>query len=353
MLSLEGRRWGKFRIGELFEIVQGKCSNASELKRDNPTVPYLGATRRNNAVLDFVDADEKLMQKGNCIAFIKDGEGSMGYSVYKAEDFIATTNIALGYAPFLNRYTGIFITVAADKVRGRYSYNYKRNEERLKNEMIQLPVDEAGNPDWSFMEAFMREREQAMLREYVAEVRGRIEDREALTLEGVRWECFILGEVFDIKQTANGIDKINLVQGEGLYPYITRSSMNNGVNMLVPLQEGYRLNDGNCIAVGLDTQTAFYQPTEFYTGQNIQILRHERMNEYSGKFLLSPLKKTLSIYSWGGNGATLTRLRRSKIFLPVNGEGQPDWAFMEDYMQGQEQAMLRKYLAYLESRLEQ
>ena len=251
------------------------------------------------------------------------------------------------------RYILQFIAQCLKIHKGKYSYAYTINSTRLKEQVIQLPIDGRGNPDYAFMEDFMREREQAMLREYVAEVRGRIEDREALTLEGVRWECFILGEVFDIKQTANGIDKINLVQGEGLYPYITRSSMNNGVNMLVPLQEGYRLNDGNCIAVGLDTQTAFYQPTEFYTGQNIQILRHERMNEYSGKFLLSPLKKTLSIYSWGGNGATLTRLRRSKIFLPVNGEGQPDWAFMEDFMRAQEQAMLRKYLAYLESRLEQ
>ena len=67
----------------------------------------------------------------------------MGYAVYKQENFIATTNIALGYAPFLDRYIGSFIATAADMVRGKYSFNYKRNEERLKKEMIQLPIDDS------------------------------------------------------------------------------------------------------------------------------------------------------------------------------------------------------------------
>lgn len=42
-------------------------------------------------------ANKNLVQKGNCIAFIRNGEGSMGYSVYKVEDFIATSDMTLGY----------------------------------------------------------------------------------------------------------------------------------------------------------------------------------------------------------------------------------------------------------------
>ena len=34
----------------------------------------------------------------------------MGYSVYKVEDFIATSDMTLGYNKHLNRYTGTFIT---------------------------------------------------------------------------------------------------------------------------------------------------------------------------------------------------------------------------------------------------
>ena len=163
----------------------------------------------------------------------------------------------------------------------------------------------------------------------------------------MRWECFTLDEIFDIKPTANGIDKVKLTPGAGEYPYVTRSDMNNGVNMFVCKQAGCNLNSGNCITVGLDTQTVFYQPSDFYTGQNIQILRHERLNEYTGKFLIPLLNRTLSIYSWGGNGATLTRLRRSKIFLPVDDCGLPDWNFMEDCIRKCKPAMIELYISQL------
>ena len=34
----------------------------------------------------------------------------------------------------------------------------------------------------------------------------------------------------------------------------------------------HHMDTGNCITVGLDTQTAFYQENSLYTGQNIQVL---------------------------------------------------------------------------------
>ena len=110
------------------------------------------------------------MQKGNCIAFIRNGEGSIGYSIYKHEDFIATSDITLGYAPFLNRYTGTFITTVADMVRGKYNFNYKRSDTRLKREVIQLPVNDKGTPDYDFMEEYMRAIEQELLRAYCERV---------------------------------------------------------------------------------------------------------------------------------------------------------------------------------------
>ena len=126
------------------------------MQSNDSGISYLGATNRNNGVIDFVSALPDMVQKGNCIAFIRNGEGSMGYSVYKAEDFISTSDITVGYAPFLNKYTGFFITTVADKVRGKYNFNYKRSDTRLKKEKLQLPVDENGVPDWAYMEEYAK-----------------------------------------------------------------------------------------------------------------------------------------------------------------------------------------------------
>ena len=167
VLSLEGVRWGKFAIGDLFTLVTGKGKGANHLEHDKEGISYLGATNRNNAVLDFVKRDDKLIQKGNCIAFIRNGEGSIGYSVYKSEDFIATSDITAGYSPYLNRHNGMFITTVADKVRGKYNFNYKRSDTRLKKEMIQLPIDDEGNPDWEFMTQYMQAHEYELLLRYL------------------------------------------------------------------------------------------------------------------------------------------------------------------------------------------
>ncbi len=49
-------------------------------------------------------------------------------------------------------------------------------------------------------------------------------------------------------------------------------------------------------------------------------------------------------FNWGGNGATLGRLKRSKILLPVTPDGTPDYAFMENYMRAVEAQQIRHYL---------
>jgi hypothetical protein len=159
--------WHEFRIGELFVLDYGRSKGLNHLKEVKNGVPYLGATNQNNGVLCFVKPIKKLIQKGNCIAFIRNGEGSMGYSVYKAEDFIATSDITAGYNPNINRYSGMFITTVADRVRGKYNFGYKRSGTRLANETLLLPVDIKGNPDFKYMEDYMLQVEAKQLQKYI------------------------------------------------------------------------------------------------------------------------------------------------------------------------------------------
>ena len=81
----------KIDFDEDFEFKKKSSKGLNYLEKNDKGISYLGATNRNNGVLEFVKDDEKLKYKGNCIAFIRNGEGSMGYAVYKKEDFIATS----------------------------------------------------------------------------------------------------------------------------------------------------------------------------------------------------------------------------------------------------------------------
>jgi hypothetical protein len=52
-------------------------------------------------------------------------------------------------------------------------------------------------------------------------------------------------------------------------------------------------------------------------------------------------------FSWGGKGATLTRLKRSRILLPVTKSSNPDFEYMENYAKSIELKQLKCYLIYL------
>ena len=166
-----------------------------------------------------------------------------------------------------------------------------------------------------------------------------------------KWGVFVLNEIFSIKATNSSIDRNRLNGLLGDFPYITRSDKNNGWDSLIGEQGDYTLDKGNVITIGLDTQTAFYQPIPFYTGQNIQIFYNKNVNKYVASFIIPLLKKQMEKFNWGGNGATLGRLRRQKILLPKADDGQPDYTYMEEYMKSIEKNLLLKYKEYLQKKI--
>ena len=175
-----------------------------------------------------------------------------------------------------------------------------------------------------------------------------------MNLNDKEWRPFPLDSlekdgIFNIFSTSSGIDKNKLENLEGNIPYITRTDKNNGIENFIgkQLNSKWNIDKGNVITIGLDTQTVFYQPNYFYTGQNIQILSNDNLNYYTAMFIIPLLKILLKKFSWGGNGATLTRLKKSKIMLPINDNGTPDYIFMETYTKEKEKNMLKKYVEYI------
>ena len=172
-----------------------------------------------------------------------------------------------------------------------------------------------------------------------------------LQLTDREWQEFVLGELFEITSTSSSIDKKRLTGTIGDNPYITRSENNNGIDSFIDNQSSYKMDEANVITIGLDTQTVFYQSAPFYTGQNIQIVRHSQLNKYNALFVIRTIRVLVQKFSWGSYGATLTRLRRGKVFLPIKADGTPDWAFMKVYMKQVEEELLSRVRPKLEEQL--
>ena len=138
---------------------------------------------------------------------------------------------------------------------------------------------------------------------------------------------------FNIYSSKNLLDKNKIIDGRNkVYNYVTRTDINNGIHSKIAKQT-VELNDGNCLTIGLDTQTVFYQEESFYTGQNVHILRIKNANKYVYLFIATILKKKIKeMYSWGGNGATLGRLKQQELLLPIKPNGNLDLEYMEQYI---------------------
>lgn len=166
--SLDEKEWEPFSIVGLFpSIIPGKGKGLNHLNKVCADgVNYIGATNRNNGVLCYVEENDHsrpMILNGNCIGFIKNGDGSAGFAIYKAERFISTSDVLYGYASWVNKFTGLFFVVAQDMIEHKYSHGYKRNKEHLAGDKVMLPVTDSGKPDYEYMEQYVK---NMMLRKY-------------------------------------------------------------------------------------------------------------------------------------------------------------------------------------------
>jgi len=154
-LCMESWEW--FNVNSLFQSLEKcKCSNATELLEDGTDIAYIGAKKNENGVMRYVKYDESLVTRGNCIVFIGDGQGSVGYCLYQPDDFIGSTTLVAGYNENLNPYSAQFLVTILDMERYRYSFGRKYNKNAIMNSKIKLPANSTGNPDWQFMEDYIK-----------------------------------------------------------------------------------------------------------------------------------------------------------------------------------------------------
>ena len=339
--------WKEFKVKTIFpNIEKCKCGNAGSL--EDGRTPYVGATNRNNGTMRYVKASEKLITKGNCIVFICDGQGSVGYSIYKAEDFVGSTTLKVGRNKFLNYYNAQFIIGALDKNRCIYSYGYKRTEPRLKNETIYLPVNSKGEPDYEFMEEYIKEREEKLKKRYKEHVLNSIcKLNKELELKN-SWKDFALTDIF-IPEKGNQNNMSSLTDGD--LPLVSAKKVDNGYKMFTT-KNNKKTFPANIITLNNDGDggagIAYYQPAKHLLDSHVTALIPKDKNLSKNILLYLATAITNQRAKFGhGYSINSNRLKIFRFMLPVNSKGEPDYKYMEDYMKYLEQKKLLEYLEYI------
>lgn len=354
MISIEDKRWQDFYLMDFFRCEKGNQNNMSALSEGS--IPLVSARKCDNGYKDFVAPNHKSLFDGGILTLNNDGDGGAGIAYYQPHKMALDSHVtALIPKLELSRFQLLFVAMCITKQRNRFGHGYSLNSNRLRSFKLMLPTAKNGFPDWLFMEEYMRLKERQVLKSTIDKLCKQLINNELLgggkSLHS-NWKEFVFGEEFSIESTQSGIDKNKLLKEQGNIPYITRTDVTNGIDMFICEQSSkYNVDEGNVITIGLDTQTVFYQPTSFYTGQNIQVIRHPKLDRYNAQFLIVAIKKLVNKFSWGSYGATLTRLRKSKIYLPVDSNGNIDFQFMSSFMRQIENDILGTTLSIFKNRL--
>lgn len=154
------KEWHTFKVGDLFyttkkgKLPRGKVHSKDDLLEGDEFF-YVGAKKRNNGIMYRCGYCKEQISKGNCIVFICNGQGSVGYTNYMDVDFMASGDVALGYNERLNKYNAQFLVTLLDKERFKYSFGRKWGKYLAETE-IPLPVTPGGSPDWDYMEQYIK-----------------------------------------------------------------------------------------------------------------------------------------------------------------------------------------------------
>lgn len=342
--------WKPFFIKELFNKFQtGKIDNVSSFTviEDNG-IEYIGATNRNNGCLYFIEKKEsnKFITKGNCIGFIKDGDGSAGYAIYKYENFFSTINVIYGYANWLDRDTGLYFVTCQDKIKNKYSHAYKRNIKHLNGDKVMLPSNGA-TPNYGFMKNSAFNKQIELINRYKSFAEKQIEQIEykvITPLSDTNWASFLLTDIFKYqKGDQKNMNKLS----SGDIPLVSAKKFNNGYKGFV--KSTNILFNGNSITLNNDGDggagLAFYQPHDYYLDTHVTSLYSIKQ---LSKYALLFITKCISIQNakfGNANPINSKRIKLFKIMLPINAKGEPDYEYMEQYMKN---LMIRKYNQYFD-----
>lgn len=148
--DIEG--WSPFAIGDLFTVKKGR--RVTKANRVPGSTRFVGASDKNNGITDMCDLPP--MFNPHCLTVPYNGN-SVGIAFYQDQPFFASDDVqVLIPREHATRWSLLFVAAMIRYERPRFSYGYKWNLARMKKTTIRLPADDAGNPDWEYMDSVMR-----------------------------------------------------------------------------------------------------------------------------------------------------------------------------------------------------
>lgn len=160
LAGLEEVEWKEFKFTDIFTKIQrGKrLTKGNQVEGD---IPYISSTATNNGVDNFISNEEKVRKFDNCLTLAN--SGSVGSCFYQQYEFVASDHVTALQNKDFSKGVYLFLSSVIKRLEEKYSFNREINDARISRETVILPVDTTGNPNWQYMEDYVKRLELEQL----------------------------------------------------------------------------------------------------------------------------------------------------------------------------------------------
>lgn len=160
---MNNHQWAEFSLSDFFILEKGNQNNMASLS--DGLLPLVSARKCDNGYKQFVSPNKKHLYQANIITLNNDGDGGAGIAYYQPHQMALDSHVtALIPKLQLNKFHLLFVSRCITKQRERFGHGYSLNSTRLRIFKYMLPITEQGQPDWQFMEDYMKGVEQEILK---------------------------------------------------------------------------------------------------------------------------------------------------------------------------------------------
>lgn len=151
LTELDVNNWKTFRLDELFELKKGKRLTKLNIKPG--LTPFIAAIDKNNGCRQLIS--HQPIHSGNTITV--NYNGSVAEAFYQEKPFYASDDVNVLYPKFkMTVYSALFLISIIKKEKFRFNYGRKWHLERMESTLIKLPTENNGQPDFKFMEDYIK-----------------------------------------------------------------------------------------------------------------------------------------------------------------------------------------------------
>lgn len=298
---------------ELFDIWYGVNLEYVNCTPQSNGIPFVSRTSQNNGIVGYVaEVDGIIPNPKNSISIACGG--SVLSTFYHHYDYYSGRDVYI-LKPKCNLTPQEMLFYCAAIEKNKYKYNYGRQANKTLKD---IKVPSLGDIPKIVKKASV---------EIPFECKPLLNKKIVLNTKA--WKQFSLCELFDIftSQDNNLTDSL-----QGVTPYISSSQDNNGISGYVDTLPTIPANTISVARNG-SVGSAFYHHYDYCASpDDVRIFQAKfPLNKYIAMFFLVLIEKEKYRFAYGRKFGT-KRMNETKISIPVNNEGVPDFQYMESYV---------------------